>query len=107
MPSPLMGEGWEGVIAPANDGGRNTKRRLHPYPGPPPSRGRERAHVGARDAPQGKDAAMKRKVRPQPRFRDEADERLFWETHDSSDYVDWGKAEQCPGKSISSPRRDK
>jgi predicted DNA binding CopG/RHH family protein len=29
-----------------------------------------------------------------PKFRSEADERRFWETHDSSDYVDWSKAER-------------
>jgi predicted DNA binding CopG/RHH family protein len=27
-----------------------------------------------------------------PPFRSEAEERAFWETHDSVDYVDWGKA---------------
>ena len=29
-----------------------------------------------------------------PKFRTEAQERRFWETHDSSDYVDWSKAER-------------
>jgi predicted DNA binding CopG/RHH family protein len=29
-----------------------------------------------------------------PKFRDEADERRFWERHDSSDYVDWSKVER-------------
>ncbi|RYU59695.1 hypothetical protein EWI61_08695 [Methylolobus aquaticus] len=27
-----------------------------------------------------------------PDFETEADERAFWESHDSADYVDWGKA---------------
>lgn len=27
-----------------------------------------------------------------PAFRDEAEERLFWESHDSVGRVDWGKA---------------
>ncbi|WP_019594135.1 BrnA antitoxin family protein [Thioalkalivibrio sp. ALM2T] len=27
-----------------------------------------------------------------PEFQDEAEERAFWESHDSSDYVDWRKA---------------
>lgn len=36
---------------------------------------------------------MSRKARPHPEFRDEAEERRFWETHDSSDYVDRSKAE--------------
>ena len=29
-----------------------------------------------------------------PRFKSEAEERKFWETHDSTDYVDWSKAER-------------
>ena len=29
-----------------------------------------------------------------PKFRTEAEERRFWETHDSSNYVDWRKAER-------------
>ena len=29
-----------------------------------------------------------------PPFRTEAEERKFWETHDSTDYVDWSKAER-------------
>jgi predicted DNA binding CopG/RHH family protein len=36
---------------------------------------------------------MSRKINRRPRFRSEAEERRFWETHDSSDYVDWSKAE--------------
>jgi predicted DNA binding CopG/RHH family protein len=35
---------------------------------------------------------MNKKLKPRPKFVDEAEERLFWETHDSSDYVDWTKA---------------
>jgi predicted DNA binding CopG/RHH family protein len=37
---------------------------------------------------------MRRKPKPLPVFRDEAEERRFWESHDSSDYVDWSEAEQ-------------
>ena len=37
---------------------------------------------------------MSRKTtKPVPVFRDEAEERRFWETHDSTDHVDWSKAE--------------
>ena len=32
------------------------------------------------------------KARQIPRFTSEAEEREFWETHDSVDYVDWSKA---------------
>jgi predicted DNA binding CopG/RHH family protein len=37
---------------------------------------------------------MPRTLKPVPRFKNEAEERRFWETHDSSDYVDWSKAER-------------
>ena len=37
---------------------------------------------------------MSKKANPAPEFHDEAEERQFWETHDSGDYVDWGKAER-------------
>jgi predicted DNA binding CopG/RHH family protein len=37
---------------------------------------------------------MKKKLKPIPAFGDEAEERLFWETHDSTDYVDWSKAKR-------------
>ena len=37
---------------------------------------------------------MSRKLKPIPHFRSEAEEREFWETHDSTDYVDWSKAER-------------
>ena len=32
---------------------------------------------------------MTTKLKPVPRFKSEADERAFWEKHDSSQYVDW------------------
>jgi len=32
------------------------------------------------------------KVKTIPKFRTEAEERIFWEKHDSSDYVDWKQA---------------
>ena len=37
---------------------------------------------------------MSRKLKPIPHFRSEAEEREFWETHNSTDYVDWSKAER-------------
>jgi predicted DNA binding CopG/RHH family protein len=33
---------------------------------------------------------MKKKI---PKFKNEAEERLFWQKHDSSEYVDWSDAE--------------
>jgi hypothetical protein len=29
-----------------------------------------------------------------PRFKSEAEERAFWESHDSTEFVDWRRAEQ-------------
>jgi predicted DNA binding CopG/RHH family protein len=37
---------------------------------------------------------MNKRLKSIPKFSDEAAERRFWETHDSSDYVDWNKAER-------------
>lgn len=34
---------------------------------------------------------MKKKL---PKFRNEDEEREFWATHDSSDYIDWDKAKR-------------
>jgi len=36
----------------------------------------------------------KKKLKPIPKFKNEADERRFWETHDSTDYLDWSKAQR-------------
>jgi hypothetical protein len=35
---------------------------------------------------------MRKKLKPIPSFASEEEERLFWETHDSFDYVDWDNA---------------
>src|SRR5260370_35536242 len=34
------------------------------------------------------------KLKPIPAFKSEAEERKFWETHNSTDYIDWSKAER-------------
>ncbi len=36
---------------------------------------------------------MNKHRKPIPKFADEAAERLFWETHDSTDFVNWSKAQ--------------
>lgn len=38
---------------------------------------------------------MKKKLKPPTLFESESDERAFWETHDSTDYVDWSTAERA------------
>lgn len=35
------------------------------------------------------------KLKQIPKFRNEAEERAFWESHDSSEYVDWRQAERA------------
>ena len=35
---------------------------------------------------------MPEKLKPIPAFASEEEERLFWETHDSADFVDWDNA---------------
>ena len=46
-----------------------------------------------------------KKLKPIPRFRSEAEERKFWETHDSADYVDLSKARRVrfPNLKLSKP----
>ena len=37
---------------------------------------------------------MKKQIKTIPEFATEQEERLFWEEHDSSEFVDWSKARQ-------------
>lgn len=37
---------------------------------------------------------MAKKLKPIPNFRSEAEERKFWESHNTTDYVDWSKAQR-------------
>lgn len=36
---------------------------------------------------------MKKQIKAIPKFANEQEERRFWEKHDSSEYVEWNKAE--------------
>jgi predicted DNA binding CopG/RHH family protein len=38
---------------------------------------------------------MSKKTKSIPAFANEAEERVFWEKHDSSEYLDWSKARQA------------
>jgi predicted DNA binding CopG/RHH family protein len=38
---------------------------------------------------------MNKPVKTLPTFSSEAEERAFWETHDSSEYLDWSKARKA------------
>ena len=37
---------------------------------------------------------MKKKLKTLPEFANEQEEQLFWETHDSSNYLDWNSAQK-------------
>jgi predicted DNA binding CopG/RHH family protein len=37
---------------------------------------------------------MPKKQKPIPKFASEAEERVFWESGDSSDFVDWSQAKR-------------
>jgi predicted DNA binding CopG/RHH family protein len=37
---------------------------------------------------------MSKRLKPVPAFASEAEERKFWEAHDSADYADWSKAKR-------------
>jgi predicted DNA binding CopG/RHH family protein len=39
-------------------------------------------------------SSMRNARKQLPTFRSEEEERRFWETHDSTDYLDWSKAER-------------
>jgi hypothetical protein len=38
--------------------------------------------------------SKKKTLKPLPRFANEHEESDFWDTHDSTDYIDWSKAER-------------
>ena len=48
---------------------------------------------------------MSKELKPIPHFKNEDEERTFWETHSSMDYVDWSKARrvQFPNLKLTPP----
>jgi len=48
---------------------------------------------------------MTKKLKPIPHFHSEAEEREFWESHDSTEYVDWSNAQRArlPNLKLSTP----
>jgi hypothetical protein len=48
---------------------------------------------------------MTKKLKPIPHFHSEAEEREFWESHDSTEYVDWSNAQRArlPNLKLSPP----
>jgi predicted DNA binding CopG/RHH family protein len=37
---------------------------------------------------------MNKQIKTIPQFANEADERAYWETHDSAEHLDWSKAKK-------------
>ena len=37
---------------------------------------------------------MSKKLKPVPEFQNESEEREFWESHDTTEYLDWSKAKR-------------
>ena len=37
---------------------------------------------------------MSKQLKTVPKFANEAEEQVFWETHDSTEYLDWSKAQR-------------
>lgn len=37
---------------------------------------------------------MTKKLKAPPKFKSEAQERAYWEAHDSSEHIDWSKAKR-------------
>jgi len=42
---------------------------------------------------------MKRPIKRMPKFHSESEERAFWESHDTTEYFDWSKAERVVSES--------
>ena len=38
---------------------------------------------------------MSKQPKAEPKFASEAEERVFWETHDSTEYLDWSKSQKA------------
>lgn len=46
---------------------------------------------------------MSKQPRQVPQFHSEAEKRKFWETHDSTNYVGWSKAERARFPNLKPP----
>ncbi len=48
---------------------------------------------------------MSKKRNPIPVFKSEAEERAFWESHDSTDYVEWSEAKRVRFPNLKPPTK--
>lgn len=51
--------------------------------------------ISARSMTERKDCVMRKKAKTVPKFANEARERTYWESRDSSEHVDWNRAERA------------
>ena len=49
--------------------------------------------ISARPSTGRKKPSMEKRLKPVPKFRSGAAERKFWETHDTTQYLDWSQAQ--------------
>ena len=60
-----------------------------------PRKARKIRVISARDESERKRPLCPTNLRPSRKFRSEAEERKFWETHDTAEYFDLSKAKAC------------
>lgn len=54
-----------------------------------------------------KSEKTKTKKKPIPKFKSEDEEREFWATHDSADYIDWKKAKRTKFPNLKPTKKPK
>lgn len=48
---------------------------------------------------------MSKQLKTAPKFANDAEERAFWETHDSTEYLDWAKAQSVVLPNLKPPTK--
>ena len=48
---------------------------------------------------------MTKKLKQIPKFKNEDEVREFWSTHDTTDYIDWSKAERAYFPNLKATKR--
>ena len=49
---------------------------------------------------------MSKQLKAVPKFTNEAEEQVFWEAHDSTDYLDWSKAQRVVLLNLADDKND-
>jgi len=50
---------------------------------------------------------MKKPLKPIPKFRSTTAERKFWETHDTTEYLDWSNAQVARLAKLKTPTKSR